>query len=412
MATLAEKRIEFQAKQGELAAIFAAAGPEKDLSKVEELKSFSDTAARVGEIQRRVQELDALGAEIERDVQLERDAEHVKALGDKLTQPAGGIVHPGAGQPRAPEKTLGQLFVESKAYTGRTGNVGPVAELPDVDAKVLFQTTAGWGPETTRTGRVELLPLAPAASIIDYIPKNSTNQAAVVYMAETLFVNAAAETAENGAYGEAALALAEVSSPVRKLTVWIPVTDEQLEDVGYAQSYIENRLTLMLNQRVDSQVLVGDGIAPNLLGINNEPTVLTQALGADVVLDAIYKGIVQVQVTGRANPSAIAINPTDWQDIRLLRTVDGIYILGSPTDVGPTRLWGVPVVVTTAQTVGTAVVGDFATYCEFVLRRGISFQVTNSHGTDFINGRQAVRADFRAAFVIYRPQAFCLVTGI
>ena len=31
---------------------------------------------------------------------------------------------------------------------------------------------------------------------------------------------------------------------------------------------------------------------------------------------------------------------------------------------------------------------------------------------DFIKGKKAIRADIRAAFVVYRPAAFCTVTGI
>lgn len=408
---LAEKREELAAKQKALAKIFEQAGPEMDLGKVEALKDLNGTKARAERIKALNDELTTLGKEVEALADLERMAKGVEDLGTRITQPGAPAAEGKRNESPAPQKSLGQMFVESKAYTEKRGPEGPTVEL-DIDTKVLFQTSAGWAPESTRTGRVELLPTAPPSSIMDYIPKNTTSQAAVVYMREILNVQAAAETAENGPYPEAQLQLVEANSPVRKISVWIPVTDEQLEDVEYAQSYIENRLTLQLNARADSQVLVGNGIAPNILGINNDPLVLVQPLGADPVLDAIYKGIVQVQFTGRANPSAVAINPLDWQDVRLLRTVDGIYILGSPTEPGPERVWGVRVVVTTAQTQNTAVVGDFANYCEFVLRRGIAFQITNSHGTDFINGRQAVRADFRAAFVVYRPQAFCLVTGI
>jgi hypothetical protein len=38
--------------------------------------------------------------------------------------------------------------------------------------------------------------------------------------------------------------------------------------------------------------------------------------------------------------------------------------------------------------------------------------VTNAHSDFFINGKQAMRADMRAAFPVYRAPAFCSVTGI
>jgi hypothetical protein len=46
------------------------------------------------------------------------------------------------------------------------------------------------------------------------------------------------------------------------------------------------------------------------------------------------------------------------------------------------------------------------------MRRGIEVQISNSHASYFIQGVQAIRADLRAAFVVYRPTAFCLCTGI
>jgi HK97 family phage major capsid protein len=140
--------------------------------------------------------------------------------------------------------------------------------------------------------------------------------------------------------------------------------------------------------------------------------VQTQAVGVDPVMDAIYKGIVLSQVTGMANPNAIAIHPLDWQDIRLMRTLDGIYILGSPADAGPLRLWGLPVVTDVAVTQNTAVVGDFATYIEFVQRQGVVFEYSDSHAGLFIQRTLAVLASIRAAVPVYRPAAFVQITGV
>ena len=59
---LIEKREELRAKQAALAAIFEAAGPELDLSKVEQLKGQNGTTAKAAEVKRLNDELSALGA--------------------------------------------------------------------------------------------------------------------------------------------------------------------------------------------------------------------------------------------------------------------------------------------------------------------------------------------------------------
>jgi HK97 family phage major capsid protein len=208
------------------------------------------------------------------------------------------------------------------------------------------------------------------------------------------------------------LAYTERTSNVRKIAVFLPMTDEQLEDVGQAQGVIDNRLPFMIRQRLDLQIISGDGSAPNLRGVMNVAGIQTQAKGADPGPDALYKGIVKVEVTGQAFANLVIMHPNDWQTIRLLRTADGIYIWGNPSDNGPERIWGLQVVRAQAATAGTAIVGDFANFAELSVKRGIDVQVSNSHSTYFIEGKQAVRADMRAALVYYRPAAFCTVTGL
>ena len=46
------------------------------------------------------------------------------------------------------------------------------------------------------------------------------------------------------------------------------------------------------------------------------------------------------------------------------------------------------------------------------MRRGMDVQVTNSHASFFITGKQAIRADIRAVMVHFRPKAFGTVTGL
>jgi HK97 family phage major capsid protein len=231
-------------------------------------------------------------------------------------------------------------------------------------------------------------------------------------MEQTTRTNNAAERSEGSTYGEAAFVLTERSVTIETIGVWLPVTDEQLEDEEEAAAMIDMDLPFMLRQRVDSQALVGDGSTPNVLGINNKAGIQTQAKGTDPVFDTILKAATKVRVTGRAIPNAVVFHPNDFQDLRLTRTADGIYILGNPADAAPSKIWGLTPVESDNQTENAAVVGDFANFSRMRLRRDVLVEKTNSHDTYFINGKQAIRAGIRCAFVWSRAAAFCTATGI
>jgi HK97 family phage major capsid protein len=82
-------------------------------------------------------------------------------------------------------------------------------------------------------------------------------------------------------YAEDQFVLTERSETVRSIGSSIPVTDEQLEDVEGIQSYLDQRLGSAVRQRLDNQILNGDGNAPNLTGILNKAGIQTQAKAAD-----------------------------------------------------------------------------------------------------------------------------------
>ncbi len=408
---LVEKRQELEAKQKALHDIFEAAGPEMDLAKAEALKEFKSAQDKAREVKRLNDELTTLGKEVEELVELEGIADGVKRMGEDMGRPAP-MTHPaqGKGGETPATKSLGELFVESAAFKRFAGRQGPLAVVP-ADVKATMTTAAGWAPQSIRLpGYVPSAQRQP--TVTDIIPLNTTTQAAIVYMEETTFTNNAAERAEAAAAGEAALALTERTANVRSIATFLPVTEEQMRDVPYIQGYVTNRLTLMLRQRLSQQLLIGDGVAPNLEGLLVNAGVQSQAKGADPVPDAIYKGMTLVRVTGRAEPNAVVMHPNDWQDIRLLRTADGIYIWGSPSEAGPERIWGLQVIQDTAETENTGLVGDFADFCDLVMRQEIEFEVSNSHSDYFTKLVLAIRAALRAAFPIYRPAAFCKITGI
>lgn len=398
--------------------IFEEAGPDLNPEnvKVVEVKDGADLAQQ---IRNRNNELGWLG---QRQQEFD-EADKIRAENDqRRSAPAGADPRawaPGNGAPPPPPaKSFGRQFTESPLYEAAKNRQGNVAAMLDVHPRqflgrpsnATFLTTAGWAPETLRTGRV-VLDEQREVEVTDALPLFPTNQSAIVFMEETTFTNAAAERAENAAYAESALVLTERSQTVRSVGTSLPVTDEQLADVEGIASYLDQRLGFMVRQRLDSQILVGDGIAPNLAGTLNVAGINTQAKGADSIPDAIYKGTRVARVTGRSQPNVAIVHPTNWESVRLLKTADGIYIWGSPSEAAPQRIWGLPVIETTAVTLGTAIVGDYARFSGLHIRAGLEV-LTGFVNDDFTKGRVTVRAGLRAAVVHYRPSAFTQVTGL
>lgn len=400
-------------KRAELAAIFAAAAV-----KQEGQDRYNLTPVQLEDVKSRNAEIDDLARQIE-DLKSADDIfqANAKAMRDSNRAATNLPINQGKSGASADAqrevKSLGQLFIESAEYKNRRGIKGLEVKMNDFDfleVKTLMETGAGYAPQAIRTGRVvEYAHRRPV--VADLIPQTPTEQSSIVYMEETTSTNNAATRAEGGQAGESALVYTERTKAVREIATFLPVTEIQLEDVSQAQSLIDNRLMTFLDLTEEVQLLTGDDNAPNLGGFHTVVT-QSQAKGADPVPDAIYKGMTKVRATGMAEPSAAIIHPNDWQDIRLLRTTDGIYIWGNPSEAGPERVWGLPVVVTTAETENTALLGDFQLYSEIFRRRGANIKVSDSHSDYFIKGKLAIRADKRLALAIYRAAAFCKITGI
>jgi HK97 family phage major capsid protein len=423
MPTFTEIREELAAKRKGLHDIFDQAGPDLDLTKVTSIDG--DTSAKAAEIKRRNDELTDLGVKHDELAALMKMAGDNQKAHEELSKPVAGMRFPeGSGAPASQHqqaqqavKSFGELFVESAAFKEYSPHrkQGPVVELPTAsifgERKTLL-TETGFAPQAVRTGMI-LPGLLRRPVVADLIPQGTTDQIAIVYMEETTTTNAAAFTLEGNAKPESALAFTERSAPVRKIATVLPITDELMADIPAMRSYVEARLRVFLELAEESNLISGsNNTAPNFSGMLNVSGIQTQAKGADPTPDAVYKAMVLIQTQSFLDPSGIIMHPLDWQDVRLLRTADGIYIWGSPADPGPERMWGVPVVKTVAMTQNTAIVGAFDTAMQIFRREGVSFAVSDQNEDFFIKNKLMLRIEERLAFAVYRPLGICTVTGV
>lgn len=391
----------------------------------EKKTEIADRTKGLSDLVEKVSELENLEAEKVRNE---------KALED-LIAPVDSEIPAQAGAP-AEKKSIGEQFSESDVLAAyhEKGLKGVDARI-DVKAyemKTLL-TTTGYPPESLRAPGIIETGTRDPESVIGLFSVITTAQNAYPYLSESTFTNNAAEAAEGAAYGEAALAFTETTESIRKFGVSLPVTDELLADVSAIKGYIDSRLRLMLRLRLDSQLISGNGTAPNIEGILDAGKSSVQEVaygsynGTLARIGAFYEAITKIRANAFLEPDAIVMHPNDWnQIVTQQNTTTGTSSAGL-TEQGPTfvaagmfgggvssQLWGLPVVATTAISEGNAIVGKFGggVAAHIVMRDGVDIAVSDSHDDFFTKGKLMLRAQMRLGFPVYRQAAFCKVTGI
>jgi HK97 family phage major capsid protein len=405
---LVEQREAFAAKQKDISEALELAGKDLDFSRADVLKKLgaTDSADATHKFKSWNKEAEALGADLQRAELKFTVAKH-QERDEELKRPVEGVRHESGIE----RKGWAQRFVESKEFKQGRATKTNIPFTLDIDLKTLMTTSAGFAGESVRSGLLVDKATRPV-QVTDLIPTFPISQPSFVYMEETTRTHSAAETSEGAAFAESAFVWTQRTSSVRKITDSIPVTDEQLEDEMQVRSLLEQRLAFGLRQRLDLQILVGDGNAPNLEGINVKASTQTQAKGADPTIAAFMKALTLVRFTGRATPTGAVFHPNDWQDVILSQNSNGDYLFGNPfMGAGPTSLFGIPVALSDAQTENTALIVDFSNFTRLDDRRGVSIMLGYT-GSQFVEGEQTLRADMRVAFTITRAAAVCKLTGI
>lgn len=327
-------------------------------------------------------------------------------------------------------KTVAQKFHESKAVQsfindGMKNVTSEVKWNPILESKTLVDEGSAYPPRVVRSDLIVPTALRNPNSVIDLFSVLQTDQYQYKYLEETTFTNNAAEVAEASAFGESALAMTERTEEIRKFGVSIPVTEELLADVTAVQGYLDSRLRTMLNLRLDSELLNGNGTAPNIEGVLNKSGINTfdySAFAGNLKrIGQVYQAITEIRKDAFVEPDAILMHPSDWYDI--VTEVNAVTTSGAlnPLFMGAgmfngapqASLWGVPVVPTTAISAGTALVGNFGggVSAHIITRQGIDVAMSDSHSDFFTKDKVMMKASLRLGFAIYRPTAFCSITN-
>lgn len=184
------------------------------------------------------------------------------------------------------------------------------------------------------------------------------------------------------------------------------VTNQLLADAPAFASYMDQELRYSLDAVIEEKLLNGTGLNGEPKGILNTTGIQDlEFVGANAIdlVKATRRSITKVTkggIGGRVD--AILLSPEDDEAIDLMQDGQERFYGQGPFGMGPNTLWGRPRVVSEKIEPGTFLLGDFKQVA-LLDREGLSVLAFNQHKDYAQRNLTYVRAELRAAQVIWKP---------
>ena len=324
-------------------------------------------------------------------------AERLLAVEQKSAAPGGGA---GSGD------GWGAQFIKSNAYKvfmdggSQKARVEVKNTLTGSDATVAPDRKPGIVP-----GAFNILTIE---GLYSSVPTGSN---AIEFTKEASFTNAAAETAEGAAKPESAITFSLVNMPVSTVAHWIKISRQLASDNAALAAYVDNRMRYGVQRKVESQLVNGNGSAPNISGFLNTGNFTAHgyadaALGSTLKKLVLARKIIADLFNAGYVANAIVFNAADWAQIEIdLLTTAASQVRVAYDQEGRPMLFGVRVVQSVGMTADTFAVGDFSQHGTIYNREGVVVDMSESDSDNFTKNLITLRAERRLALASEVPAA-------
>lgn len=221
---------------------------------------------------------------------------------------------------------------------------------------------------------------------------------------EASFTNDAAEVTEGSGKPESDLTFEAYNVPITTVAHWLKVSNQLLADAPAIAAYIDTRLRDGLAQRIDAQLLNGNGTPPNLSGFTDSGNFTAYTpTSDDLLVDAINRAKYTLWAKGYV-PDAVVLNPGDWGAMERSKGTDGHYLYGVPALNAGTNPFGVRVVLSPNLAAGKMLIGAFNLAAVVYDRQAVTVEMGYVND-DFTNNLVTIRAEERLGLGVERPSA-------
>lgn len=370
------------------------------------MKSLDSLEAKLSAMSTKADEEQKAYGKVSEDTKtaLENIGNQQREFADRLTQIEQKGVQFNDG--KKADESWGEQFVKSAQYSEFAG--GRLSKMRVELKNTLTGSDTNVAPARMPGivgGAVQPLTLE------SFLPSVPTTSNAIEFTKENAFTNNAAEAAEGASKAESAITFTLVNMPVSTVAHWIKISRQLASDNVALAAYVNARMVYGVNRKVETQLVSGDGTAPNISGILDAGNFTAHGI-ADAALGTTLKKLVLIRKMIAASKvagypvDAILLNPSDWADIEIdLFTTAAGHTLYSVTDAGQARLFGVPVIESVGMTVDQVAVGAFGQAYMIHNREGVTVEMSDSDSDNFTKNLITIRAERRLALATERPSA-------
>lgn len=235
---------------------------------------------------------------------------------------------------------------------------------------------------------------------------------------ETIY-NPYPDMEQDGTKPESTFSLEDVT--VRDVTIanFITASDRVLEDCGYISQHIDHVLISNVNREKRRQLIAGSGTAGQMLGILNQPNLLSRThrdagdggAADDNIYDTFRRAMTDLWYQNAPIENlCVIMNPRDGEIIDLTKDDLGRYLFND-SDCFNRNLRCLKIRYATDVPEGTAIMGNFSGNWQFYLRKALNVRVGLT-GNQFIENAQTILAEMRGLALVRCPRKIIKIDGL
>ena len=212
--------------------------------------------------------------------------------------------------------------------------------------------------------------------------------------------NAAVQYPEGSLKAQSTIGFTDTLFPVCTIAHWILASRQVLDDEPALRGFIDTQMRDGLNEKIDREVLAGDGQPGNLTGLLTAGTVLDGVAG-DNKLDAVLIAVATLLAQG-ATRVVVGINPLDVIAMATMKDASGAYLMNPLVPLA--GVLGASFVPVAAIPRGSYIAVATPQGAYVALRQGIVLEVSREDADNFRRNLVTILTECRMALVVQRPE--------